>query len=276
MQPKEAALDREISKKYEALKDYCRGVGSAVIAFSGGIDSSLVAYVAFKELGQDALAVTSSSDSLKRTDLDLTQQLTKEWGMPHEIIYTQEIDNPSYAANPTNRCYYCKTTLYQQLDEICNARGIQTILNGTNLDDFSDHRPGLIAAKEFRVRSPLVESGFHKSDIRQLAEFLNIKNAKKPQSACLSSRIPYGTSISSELLAQVERAENILGRMGFTQFRVRHHGDIARIEVLSEEFNLALENSSLLEQRIKDCGYRFVVLDLGGFRSGSLNDRLLR
>ena len=264
----------ELSQKYQHLQDIIAGYETVIVAFSGGIDSSLVAYVAGQVLGTKALAVTSGSASLKRTDLALSKRLSDDWGIAHEVIVTDELNKADYRANPTNRCFHCKTSLYTELQQIAEARGVAVIANGTNLDDLGDHRPGLVAAENHNVRSPLVESGFHKADIRTLATDLGLENADKPQAACLSSRFPYGTAINQELLAQVEAAEDILAELGFTQFRVRHHSDVARLEVLPAEFALAAEHHATLEQRIRALGYRFVTLDLGGFRSGSLNEGL--
>jgi uncharacterized protein len=264
----------ELEQKYHALLQIMRGYDSAIVAFSGGIDSSLVAYVAGQVLGDKALAVTSGSASLKRTDLALSKRLSDDWGIAHQIIVTDELTKADYRANPTNRCFHCKTSLYTELDGIARTRGYTHILNGTNLDDLGDHRPGLIAADNHAVKSPLVAAGFHKADIRALAKHLGLENADKPQAACLSSRFPYGSAINQELLAQVEAAENVLAKYGFSQFRVRHHGEVARLEILREEFELAVQHHEALQREIQALGYRFVAMDLGGFRSGSLNEGL--
>lgn len=269
-----SSMTPELEQKYHALLKIMRGYDSAIVAFSGGIDSSLVAYVAGQVLGDKALAVTSGSASLKRTDLALSKRLSDDWGIAHQIIVTDELTKADYRANPTNRCFHCKTSLYTELDGIARTRGYTHILNGTNLDDLGDHRPGLIAADNHAVKSPLVAAGFHKADIRALAKHLGLENADKPQAACLSSRFPYGTAINQELLAQVEAAENVLAEYGFSQFRVRHHGEVARLEILREEFELAVQHHEALQREIQALGYRFVAMDLGGFRSGSLNEGL--
>lgn len=266
------SMNTELEQKYQQLQSIIGGYESVIVAFSGGIDSSLVAFVAGKVLGKKALAVTSGSASLKRTDLALSKKLSEDWGIAHQIIVTDELSKADYRANPTNRCFHCKTSLYTELAQIAAQQGIAHILNGTNLDDLGDHRPGLIAADDHQVQSPLVEAGFHKSDIRALAKTLGLENADKPQAACLSSRFPYGTAINQELLAQVEAAENVLAGHGFSQFRVRHHGEVARLEVLPEEFEMAVRLHDSLQSDIRALGYRFVALDLGGFRSGSLNE----
>lgn len=267
-------MDKNISDKYEELKRVIKRYSSAVIAFSGGIDSSLVAFVAAEVLGSKALAVTSGSASLKRSDLNLAETLGSAWGINHEVIVTDELSKPDYRSNPVNRCFHCKTSLYSSLAEICKGKNIEVILNGTNTDDLGDHRPGLIAADNYQVCSPLVEAGFTKADVRSLANELGLKNANKPQSACLSSRFPYGTSINEDLLSQVEQSESVLEMLGFTQFRVRHHGELARIEVIETEFNKAAEYRAEIDEGLRRAGYKYISLDLTGFRSGSLNEGL--
>lgn len=269
-------MDIEVLNKLGDLRRYMRGLDSALVALSGGVDSSLVAFIACQELGPKALAVTSGSQSLKREDLVLAQSITADWGMQHLVIETAELENSDYARNPVNRCYYCKSTLYVEMRKIARDRSIPWILNGTNLDDMGDHRPGLLAAQEYEVRSPLVECGFRKADIRAVAAHLNLKNAGKPQAACLSSRVPYGTPVTRDLLVRIERAENVLSGMGFTQFRVRHHGDVARLELIPAEFQMAIEHRAELVAALKACEYQFVSLDLYGFRSGAMNHSVAR
>ncbi len=269
-------MDTATADRYAALKEYIGRFDSALVAYSGGVDSSLVAYVTAEVLGEKALAVTSGSPSLKRSDLALSKTLAGRWDMPHRVIVTDEMDNPEYRANPVNRCFHCKTSLYEHLAEIARTEAFEVVFNGTNLDDLGDHRPGLIAADNFDVCSPLVETGFHKTDIRVLAAHLGLDNAQKPQSACLSSRVPYGTAIDEGMLRQIERAESALLTLGFSQFRVRHHGDVARLEIVPEEFETALHRRDAIVERVKACGYRFVALDLAGFRSGSLNEGIVK
>ena len=271
-------MNDALAAKYEALKARIGACGRVVVAFSGGVDSSLVARVAAEVLGDAALAVTSGSQSLKRSDLPLAGELAARWGMRHRVIVTDEVANPRYRANPANRCFYCKTTLYEALARIAaeeDAEGRCSILNGTNLDDLGDHRPGLVAAENHDVASPLVDAGFRKADVRALAAHLGMENASKPQAACLSSRFPYGSRITEARLAQVEAAEDALAELGFGQLRVRHHEDVARLELPAEELPRAVAQREEVERRIKAVGYRYVALDLGGFRSGSLNDALI-
>lgn len=265
-------MSPELVGKYDALRAEIRSYGSALVALSGGIDSSLVAFVAGQELGEGALAVTSGSESLKTADLKLAKEITAEWGVKHRIIKTREIENADYVKNLKNRCYFCKSTLYSDLAKIAEQEGFEWVLNGTNTDDLGDYRPGLAAADENAVKSPLLDCGFSKQDIRDLAAHLKLRNAKKPAAACLSSRVPYGTSISSDLLRQIEQAEQVLDDLGFGQFRVRHHDQVARLEVEPEDFPMVIEHRLEIERKFKTLGYRYVTLDLKGFRSGSLNE----
>ncbi len=269
-------LDNDLLEKYQRLKDCISQFDSVIVAFSGGVDSSLVAYVAAEVLGEKSLAVTSGSKSLKRSDLALTTELAEKWGMQHQVIVTDEMTKPDYRANPVDRCFHCKSSLYEALEALAIARGNVKVLNGTNCDDLGDHRPGLIAADNHEVASPLVDAGFTKSDIRALATQLGLDNAAKPQAACLSSRFPYGSHITEERLDQVERAENVMAELGFSQYRVRHHEDVARLELLAEEFPKAVQLAGTIESRIKACGYRFVAMDLNGFKSGSLNQGVIK
>ncbi len=269
-------LQDDLLQKYQRLQDGIRQYESVIVAFSGGVDSSLVAYVAAEVLGEKSLAVTSGSRSLKRSDLALTTELADKWGMRHKVIVTDELTKPDYRANPIDRCFHCKSSLYEALGAMAIELGNTKVLNGTNRDDLGDHRPGLVAADDYDVASPLVDSGFNKADIRALATHLGLDNAAKPQAACLSSRFPYGSHITEGRLEQVERAETVLADLGFTQYRVRHPEAVARLELLADEFPRALALAGTIESRIKACGYRFVAMDLAGFKSGSLNQGVIK
>lgn len=267
-------MSPELTEKYRKLRAEIRSYDSVLVALSGGIDSSLVAYVAGKELGDKALAITSGSESLKAADLKLAKEITAEWGMNHRVIKTREIENANYVKNPVNRCYFCKSTLYSGLKEIADREGYNWVLNGTNTDDLGDHRPGLIAADENGVKAPLQICGFSKQDVRDLADHLKLRNAKKPAAACLASRIPYGTAVSSDLLHRIEQAELVLEDLGLAQFRVRHHGSVARLEVEAIDFPVIIDKRLEIDAKFKQLGYSYVTLDLKGFRSGSLNETI--
>ncbi|MEM6257239.1 MAG: ATP-dependent sacrificial sulfur transferase LarE [Planctomycetota bacterium] len=246
----------------------------ALTAFSGGVDSTLVAAVACRVLGQqNALAVIGDSPSLPRAELVEAKQLAQGLGIKLASIVPREQDDPGYRANAGDRCYYCKTHLYQHLQDYARTNGYDTIFNGTNKDDFGDHRPGLRAADEAEVVSPLAEAGLNKSDVRELAQRLCLPNWDKPAAACLSSRIPYGTEVTPQRLAQVEQAEAALHALGFTGLRVRHHEQVARIELPVDQMQQMMDQDVRLKviRAIKAIGFFYVSLDLEGFRSGSAN-----
>lgn len=267
-----ASLPPSLAEKYKRLRTGLVELESALVAFSGGVDSSLMAYLAHQALGGRVLAVTSGSESLTRADLALTRQLAEEWGMPHRVILTREMERSGYRLNPVDRCYHCKSTLYGDLARIAREEKYHAILNGINRDDWGDHRPGLRAAEEHGVRAPLSDHGLGKAEIRQLAAHLGLPNADKPQAACLSSRVPYGSPISLPVLNQIEQAEAKLRELGFGQLRVRHHGNVARIEVPPEDFQQVLAQRERIDAALRELGYLYVALDLRGFRSGSMNE----
>ena len=269
------AVDSCSSKEHK-LKELLRSFGSVVIAFSGGADSAYLAYVASVALGERALAVTGDSSSYPTFQRELAYQITAEYGIRHEIILTEEFEDLNYISNPPNRCYYCKSELYTKLDKLARARGLEVICDGTNADDVGDYRPGRQAARELGVRSPLLECGMTKSDIRELSRRAGLATWNEPASACLSSRVPYGQVVTIEKLSMVDKAEIELKKLGFRQVRVRHHGDVARIEVAEEELGRALdpEMARRMSAALKALGFKYVTLDLDGYRTGSLNEAL--
>ena len=266
-----------LSPKHQRLRELFRECGSVVVAFSAGVDSTVVLKVALDVLGsENVIAATGVSPSLPRRELDSVQQLAQAIDAPLELLNTSELENPGYAANPNNRCYFCKSELYTRLTELAMRRGFRAIANGINTDDLGDFRPGLVAAREWNIRSPLVEAGLSKSDVRELARHLGLPNWDKPALACLSSRIPYGTPVTIGTLSQIEKAEAFLYDRGLSNFRVRHHNKVARIESpLNDLSRLITEplRSEILTA-FKQLGYAYVTIDLQGFRSGSGNEVL--
>ena len=249
---------------------------SAIVAFSGGIDSTLVLAVANKVLSGRVLAVTAKSDSVPERELHAARELTKALGINHNVIKTEEMSSPDYLKNPENRCYYCKSELYTKLAMVSSQHKITSILNGTNLDDLGDHRPGILAAKEAGIISPLVESQLNKQDVRNLARDMGLTNWEKPALACLSSRIPYGQPVTAKKLSMIDEAEEIFLEEGFKEVRVRHYGDMARIELLKTEIPSLMKNGLYKKtmNRLKKIGFQKITIDPEGYRSGSLNEAL--
>ena len=266
-----------LDEKYRRLQDHLRSLGSVVIGFSGGADSALLAKVAYDVLGENALAVIALSESYARREKDDALALAAAMGISVLTVEAQELLDENYASNPTNRCYYCKTELFTHLSRVASERGIRWIAYGANHDDLGDYRPGQVAASEFGVLAPLLEAGLTKAEIRHLSKSLGLATWDKPALACLSSRFPYGTRITAELLARLDDAEEYLRHdLGFKQVRVRHHDTIARLEVDPAEMDrlMAPELRNQISDRLKSLGYVYVAVELGGYKSGSLNATL--
>jgi uncharacterized protein len=259
--------------KKDALEELLSDLGSVIVAYSGGVDSSYLAYVAHGVLGEGAVAITAVSPSLARRELDAANRLARERGWRHERVGTHEVARDDYARNEPDRCYWCKTELFDVLAPIAVTR-VATIVVGTNVDDLGDHRPGLRAADERHVRAPFVEVGLTKSEIRHLSMAAGLPTADKPASPCLSSRIAYGVRVTPQRLRRIDAAEDFLLSLGLRELRVRDHGELARIEVPSERLQVALDHREEITARLTKLGWRYVTLDLQGFRSGSLNEVL--
>lgn len=262
-----------LTEKLAHLRRMVTDMQSVLIAFSGGIDSTLVLKVAHDALGEGALGVTALSPTYPSTELETASLLAREIGVRHEFVLTDQLAVPEFVQNDAARCFHCKTDLYQMLEKLRQSRSFQWVVDGTNLDDLGDDRPGIKAAREWKVRSPLVESSFTKADIRAAAKTLGLSNWDKPAAACLSSRIPRGVPITIEKLQRVEQAESAIRAEGFRQFRVRDHGNIARIEVPEEEF-LRLNRPEVrtgISARLRRIGFKFVCVDLEGYRPGGIS-----
>ncbi len=265
----------KLEEKLNRLSEILRSLERVIVAFSAGVDSTFVLEAALRALGPaNVIAATGKSDSLARREFDEACRLAEAAGAEHVVVETDEFENPDYLANPVNRCYFCKTTLYTHLERLQAERGFQTVVNGINADDFGDWRPGIQAANEHAVRAPAAEAGLTKGDIRALSKEMGLPTHDKPASPCLSSRVQYGEEITPEKLRMIEQAENFLHDLGLRECRVRHHNKLARIEIpvdLIEKYT-APELRASIDAKLREIGYAYVTIDLRGLRSGSMNE----
>jgi uncharacterized protein len=270
------ALAPDVAAKYERLKAICRELGSTLVAFSAGVDSTLLLRVCVDELGERAVAVTAVSESYPSHELAQAKQLTRDMACRLILVETNELADENYASNPSNRCFYCKQELFTVIFPVAEREGLATVVYGANVDDTGDYRPGMQAARAMGARAPLLEAEMGKPEIRAVSRHLGLETWDKPAFACLSSRIPYGERVTEEKLQQIDQAEVFLSAEGFRQVRVRHHGDLARIEVPPADLARFFEGDrhDRVVRRLKELGFRYVTLDLQGYRSGSLNEGL--
>ena len=271
-------LSAELQAKYNRVQSLLREMGSVVIGYSGGVDSTLVVKIAHDVLGENAVVVTGDSEAFPQGEVDAALVVAAEMGVQVVRVRTHELTNPKFAINTPNRCYHCKTELFSELQQVATERSIPWIADGSHSEDGKpgDHRPGLKAAEERGVRSPLREAGLTKADVRAIALHLGLANWDKPSFACLSSRFPYGTHITEDLLARLDGCEQFLRGLGLRQFRVRHHDTIARIEVEPSDLIGVVENRDTILTRFRELGYTYITLDLEGYRSGKMNDTLTK
>ena len=269
-------IPEETQVKYEQLKALLRDMGRVLIAFSGGVDSTFLLKVAHDVLGEQVLAVIATSDTYPEKEIQEAKHLAEEMGAEYQVIESCEMDNPDFVKNPPDRCYYCKTELFSKLKMIADERSIPHVLDGSNFEDTGDFRPGSKAAQELGIRSPLKEAGLVKNEIREISHQLGLPTWNKPAMACLSSRFPYYSKINSPALKQIAQAEEFLRSLGLDQLRVRHHDEMARIEVPGEDIPRLMEAGlrTQVVERFKELGYTYVTLDLSGYRTGSLNETL--
>lgn len=267
-----------LDEKENLLLSNLAEIPSIIVALSGGADSAFLAWAANRALGDRALSITALSPSFATHDREIVEQFVKKLALRHEFIETHEMENPAYRANQPDRCYFCKDELFSALDNVARSRGFAAIAYGVNADDTLDFRPGHRAATEHKVLAPLLDAGLAKSEIRALSQRAGLPTWDRPASACLASRVPYGTEVTSERLALIERGEAALRELGFRQFRVRIHDSLARVEISPDEMPRALsqEMAEAISERLKSAGFAYVALDLQGYRQGSLNETLKR
>jgi len=263
-------LDRKLGR----LREIVAEMEGVLVAYSGGLDSTFLAHVAKDVLGEKALAVTATSETFPMFEREDAARFARDIGLRHETIETSELGIPGFAENPPDRCYHCKKELFGRLVALAAERGLASVIDGTNADDLGDYRPGRRALEELGVRSPLLEVGLGKAEIRLCSRRAGLPTSEKPSYACLASRFPYGERITSEGLAQVDAAEGALRGMGFARVRVRHHGSVARVEVDPAEIANAVEKREEIAEAVKRAGFRYVALDLDGYRTGSMNEVL--
>jgi uncharacterized protein len=270
------ATEKTVLEKRELLVSLIKKMETLIVAYSGGVDSAFLAAIGNEVLGQKSVAVIAASPSLAPTELEEATKLAGDLNLNFKIVNTREVERSDYQANNPDRCFFCKDELYSHLMKHAEEEGIENVSNGTNVDDLGDYRPGLEAAKQYGVRSPLVEAGLTKNEIRHLSQEMGLPTWDKPAQACLSSRIPYGTMVTVEALTKIAKAENYLRKKGLKQLRVRHHDTVARIEVEPQDFAVVMDDRfrSDISQYFKSIGYAYVTVDLDGFRSGSLNEIL--
>jgi uncharacterized protein len=267
-------IEEEVLNKWETLKGILLSLNSVLVAYSGGVDSTLLLKAARDTLGEKAWAVTVKSEVHPQWEVEEALQVARDIGVESLVIELPVLDHPAFVANPPDRCYHCKSLIFTRLKEIAREQGLAWVVEGSNRDDLGDYRPGRHALEELGVRSPLLEAGLTKAEIRSLSRYLGLPTWDRPSLACLASRFPYGTALDAAALKQVEQAEAFLGELGFGQRRVRHHGDVARLEIEAEDWPTLLENRQRIVARLHELGYTYVAVDLAGYRTGSMNEAL--